>query len=55
MNALGDEVVATLGGAALENADGFQQLTQLNETLELRVAERTAAAEAASDGGGRWR
>jgi two-component system sensor kinase len=42
------EFVATLGGAALENADGFRQLQQLNETLELRVAERTAAAEAAS-------
>jgi two-component system sensor kinase len=42
------EFVATLGGAALENADGFQQLQQLNETLEMRVAERTAAADAAS-------
>jgi signal transduction histidine kinase/DNA-binding response OmpR family regulator len=42
------EFIATLGGAALENADGFQRLQQLNETLELRVAERTAAAEAAS-------
>lgn len=42
------EFVATLGGAALENADGFQQLQQLNATLEVRVAERTAAAEAAS-------
>lgn len=42
------EFVATLGGAALENADGFQQLQRLNETLEMRVAERTAAAEAAS-------
>ncbi|MDX1944937.1 MAG: AAA family ATPase, partial [Pirellulaceae bacterium] len=42
------EFIATLGGAALENAGGFQQLQQLNETLELRVAERTAAAEAAS-------
>ncbi len=42
------EFVATLAGAALENADGFLQLQQLNETLELRVAERTAAAEAAS-------
>ena len=42
------EFVATLGGAALENADGFQRLQQLNETLEVRVAERTAAAEAAS-------
>src|SRR5262249_42721110 len=42
------DYVATLAGAALENAAGFQQLQQLNETLELRVAERTAAAEAAS-------
>ncbi|HEX3871953.1 MAG TPA: BREX system ATP-binding domain-containing protein, partial [Pirellulales bacterium] len=42
------EFVATLAGAALENADGFSQLQQLNETLELRVAERTAAAEAAN-------
>jgi signal transduction histidine kinase/DNA-binding response OmpR family regulator/tetratricopeptide (TPR) repeat protein len=42
------EFVATIAGAALENAQGFQQLQQLNETLELRVAERTAAAEAAS-------
>ncbi|MCA9168953.1 MAG: response regulator, partial [Planctomycetales bacterium] len=38
--------VATLAGAALENADGFQQLHRLNESLEQRVAERTAAAEA---------
>ena len=42
------EFVATLGGAAMENADGFQQLQELNQTLEQRVAERTAAAEAAS-------
>jgi two-component system sensor kinase len=38
--------IATLAGAALENADGFQQLHRLNESLEERVAERTAAAEA---------
>ncbi|MBN8627517.1 MAG: response regulator [Planctomycetes bacterium] len=42
------EFVATLGGAALENSAGFQQLQDLNQTLEARVAERTAAAEAAS-------
>jgi two-component system sensor kinase len=42
------EFIATLAGAALENADGFERLHQLNETLERRVAERTAAAEAAS-------
>ncbi len=40
------EFVATLAGAALENAEGFEQLQRLNETLEQRVAERTAAAEA---------
>jgi signal transduction histidine kinase/serine/threonine protein kinase/tetratricopeptide (TPR) repeat protein/ActR/RegA family two-component response regulator len=39
------DYVATLTGAALENAEGFQQLQQLNATLEQRVAERTAAAE----------
>ena len=48
------EFVATVGGAALENADGFQQLQQLNETLERRVAERTAAAEAASQAKSRF-
>jgi two-component system sensor kinase len=37
--------IAAIAGAALENADGFQQLQDLNETLEERVAERTAAAE----------
>ncbi|MHB0955178.1 MAG: ATP-binding protein [Pirellulaceae bacterium] len=37
--------IATIAGAALENAEGFQQLQRLNETLEQRVAERTAAAE----------
>ncbi len=40
------DFIATIAGAALENAEGFQQLQQLNETLEVRVAERTAAAEA---------
>jgi two-component system sensor kinase len=39
------EFIATIAGAALENADGFAQLKRLNETLELRVAERTRAAE----------
>ena len=39
------EFVATLAGAALENADGFRQLQQLNQTLEQRVQERTEAAE----------
>jgi two-component system sensor kinase len=39
------DFIATLAGAALENAEGFEQLQQLNETLEQRVAERIAAAE----------
>lgn len=39
------DFVATIAGAALENAEGFQELEQLNATLEQRVAERTAAAE----------
>ncbi len=38
--------IATLAGAALENAEGFAELQRLNATLEQRVAERTAAAEA---------
>ncbi len=38
--------IATIAGAALENAEGFTNLQRLNETLEQRVAERTAAAEA---------
>ncbi|MBX3427632.1 MAG: response regulator [Pirellulales bacterium] len=37
--------VATIAGAALENAAGFRELQELNLTLESRVAERTAAAE----------
>ncbi|MFL5245247.1 MAG: response regulator [Gemmataceae bacterium] len=40
------EFIATIAGAALENAEGFAELRRLNETLEERVAERTAAAEA---------
>jgi len=40
------EFIATIAGAALENAEGFAELKHLNETLEQRVAERTAAAEA---------
>jgi two-component system sensor kinase len=39
------DFIAAIAGAALENAEGFQQLQQLNETLEQRVVERTAAAE----------
>jgi hypothetical protein len=34
-----------VAGAALENAEGFAELRRLNEDLERRVAERTAAAE----------
>ena len=39
------DFIATVAGAALENAEGFSQLQNLNETLERRIAERTAAAE----------
>ena len=39
------DFVATIAGAALENAAGFEGLEDLNATLEQRVAERTAAAE----------
>ncbi|MFV0443139.1 MAG: response regulator [Planctomycetaceae bacterium] len=35
------EFLATLAGAALENAEGFARLEQMNSTLEDRVAERT--------------
>ena len=42
------EFIATIAGAALENADGFAKLQRLNETLEQRVAERTAAADKAN-------
>jgi signal transduction histidine kinase/CheY-like chemotaxis protein/tetratricopeptide (TPR) repeat protein len=40
------EFIATIAGAALENAEGFASLERLNATLEQKVAERTAAAEA---------
>ncbi|OHB80800.1 MAG: hypothetical protein A2W31_04960 [Planctomycetes bacterium RBG_16_64_10] len=39
------DFIATITGAALENAEGFAELQQLNESLEQRVADRTAAAE----------
>jgi two-component system sensor kinase len=39
------EFIATIAGAALENAENFTELRRLNETLEQRVAERTAAVE----------
>ena len=42
------EFIATIAGAALENAAGFAELRSLNETLEERVAERSAAVEARS-------
>ncbi len=38
------DFVATIAGAALENAAGFGELTTLNETLEQRVAEGVATA-----------
>lgn len=39
------DFIATLAGAAFENAEGFAELEQLNSTLEERVAERTATVE----------
>ncbi len=36
------DFVGTLAGAALENADGFQRLAQLNASLESRVEQRTS-------------
>ncbi|MBI1899713.1 MAG: response regulator, partial [Planctomycetia bacterium] len=39
------DFIAAIAGAALENAEGFSELQNLNETLERRVADRTAAAE----------
>lgn len=39
------DFVATIAGAALENAEGFAELQDLNTSLEQRVADRTAAAE----------
>ncbi len=40
------DFVAAISGAALENAAGFEELAQLNATLEQRVAEGTATATA---------
>ena len=42
------ELIATIAGAALENAEGFAELERLNATLEQKVADRTAAAEKAN-------
>ncbi len=39
------DFVATLTGAALENAEGFAQLRRLNETLEVRLQEIRQAQE----------
>ncbi|MFO0914856.1 MAG: ATP-binding protein [Pirellulales bacterium] len=43
------EFIAVITGAACENAQGFAELRQLNATLEDRVAERTAAAQARAE------
>lgn len=40
------DFIAGIAGAALENTQDYLELAQLNSTLEDRVAERTAAAEA---------
>jgi PAS domain S-box-containing protein len=37
------DFIATLGGAALENAEGFAELQRLNQTLEHRIAESRRA------------
>jgi len=39
------QFVATIAGASLEGANSYEQLRELNLTLEDRVAERTEAAE----------
>ncbi|MCA9108631.1 MAG: response regulator [Planctomycetaceae bacterium] len=39
------DFITTIAGAALENAEGFSELQQLNATLEQRVEERTKAVE----------
>jgi signal transduction histidine kinase/CheY-like chemotaxis protein/tetratricopeptide (TPR) repeat protein len=39
------DFIVAIAGAALENADGFEKLELLNETLEQRVQDRTEAAE----------
>ena len=40
--------ISTIAGAALENADGFQSLQELNANLEKIVEERTAVVESRS-------
>ncbi len=42
------DFLATIAGAALENAEGFSELQKLNATLERRVQDRTAVVEARS-------
>ncbi len=42
------DFLATISGAALENAEGFAELQELNATLERRVIERTVAVESRS-------
>ncbi|MCH2181464.1 MAG: ATP-binding protein [Mariniblastus sp.] len=42
------DYLSSAAGAALEKARGFQQLAELNQTLEQKVLERTAAVEARS-------
>jgi two-component system sensor kinase len=37
------EFIATLGGAALENAEGFAELKRLNQTLQQQIAESRRA------------
>ncbi len=39
------DFITTIAGAALENAEGFSELQQLNATLEQRVEERTKVVE----------
>ena len=39
------QYIATIAGASLEGANSYEQLRELNLTLEDRVAERTEAAE----------
>jgi two-component system cell cycle sensor histidine kinase/response regulator CckA len=39
------DFIATLAGAALENAEGFAELHRLNETLQLQFAESQRAKE----------
>lgn len=43
------DFIACLAGAALENAAGFEELAQLNATLEQRVAKGVAEAQAQAE------